>query len=129
MSTELHLGGTPLQWMYEVEYLGLRLRKEGFLGKKLVEVENKCKAALHLLTNENWLTLDIEPKHILSDFNSRVRSQMIYGAEILSFKERQPFVDADRLIVNMFIIKLLKLGKEIPLHQKHQIRTQVAFGI
>lgn len=89
-------------------------------------MENNCKVALHLLTNDTWFTLDIYPKYIVSKFNSRVRSQMLYGAELLSLKARQPFVDADRRIVNMFISELLKLGKERSLHHKHQMRTQVA---
>lgn len=51
MSMEVHLGGVPLQWVNKVEYLGLRLGKDGFMGKKPVQVEKKCKAAVALLTN------------------------------------------------------------------------------
>lgn len=85
MTTEVNLGGSPLKWVNEVEYLGLRLSREGFLGKKPSEVEKNRKDALQLLMNEGWFTLDIEPKHIINEFNSRVRSQLEYGAELLSY--------------------------------------------
>lgn len=129
MTTAVHLGGPPLQWVDEVEYLVLRLRREVFLYKNPADVENKCKSALHLLTSEDWFTLDIEPRHIVAEFNSRVRSQMLYGSELLTYKARKTFVNADKRVVNLFITNLLKLGKERPLHQKHQTRCHLALGI
>lgn len=43
ISAEIQLGRTPLKCVNEVEYLGLRLGREGFMGKKPMEVEKKCK--------------------------------------------------------------------------------------
>lgn len=55
----VHLGGVELKWATEVEYLGLRLSKDGFLGKTPAHVEEKCRAALHMLTNEKWFNLNL----------------------------------------------------------------------
>lgn len=49
---EIHLGGTPLKWVDEVEYLGLRLSKKVFLGKQPNDVKKNCKSAVYLLTNK-----------------------------------------------------------------------------
>lgn len=92
-------------------------------------MEKKCKVALYRLTNEEWFTLDIDPKHTVNEFNSRVRSQLIYGAELLSYKARQPLTDVDRRVLNLFITKLLKIGKERPINHKNQLRIQLALGI
>lgn len=129
MRTEVYLCGPPLQWVDEVEYLGLHLSKEGFLGKNTKEVGQNCKSALHMLTNEDCFTLDIEPKHIVHELKSKFRSQMEYRAELLTYKARQRFVDADLRVVNMFITKLLILGTDRSLHLKHQLRIQLALGI
>lgn len=78
-----------------------------------------------MLLNEDWFNLDIEPRHTVNEFTSRVRTQLLYGAELLTYEARKPFVDIDRRVVNMFLVKLLKLGRERPLHQKHQTRIQL----
>lgn len=54
------------------------------MGKKVTDVERKCKSTLHFLTNEEWFTLDIYPKFIVSEFNSRIIIQMTYGAYMLA---------------------------------------------
>lgn len=82
-----------------------------------------------MLTNEDWFTLDIDPKYIVNEFNSSVRSQMIYAAELLTYKPRQPFIEEDCRVVNLFITKLFKLRKERPINHKHQLRTQLALRI
>lgn len=115
--------------MDEGEYLGLILSNKGFLGKKPNDVEKSCKLAVNLLTNEDWFTLYIDIKDIIHKFNSRVRSQLIYGAELLSYKSRKPFSDIGRRVVNQFITKLLNVGRDRPLAIKHQLRVQLALGL
>lgn len=116
MSEEVNLGGATLKWVDEVEYLGLRLSREGLLGKQPEDIVMKSKAALSMLMNEDWFTLDIEPKHIVNESNSRVRTQLLYGAELLTYEAHKYFIDIDRRVVNLFITKLLKIGRERPLH-------------
>lgn len=129
MSTEVHLGGVPLKWEDEVQYLGLRLSKDGFLGKNPKDVERKCKTAIHMLVSEEWFALHIDPKHLVQQFISRVRSQMTYGAELLSFEARNPFIEADQRVTNLFLVKILNPGKQRPRHKKHQHRVQLALGL
>lgn len=53
---------------------------------------------------------------------------MLYGAELLSIEARAPFIHIDEKMVNLFIVKLLKLGRN-KLAVKHQYRIQLALGI
>lgn len=54
---------------------------------------------------------------------------MTYGAELLRYKARQPFISLDQRVVKLFLTKLLKLGKERPLSVKHQFMVQLALGL
>lgn len=100
-----------LSWTKEVEYLGLRLDRQGFLGKEVSTVEEKSPAAVHVLINEVWFNLNLEPKYIAREFLSHVRSTMLYGTESLTMEARKPFVDIDEKMMNLFLSKLLKLGR------------------
>lgn len=62
------------------------------------------------------------------EFMSHVRSTMIYGAEILTCEARAPFIDIDVKLTNLFLSKILKLGRT-KLAYKHQLRLQLALGI
>lgn len=122
------LGGVNLAWADEVEYLGLRLSKDGFLGKQLAEVEEKGRGAVHMLTNEVWFNMHLEPKFITREFISRVRSVMLYGSELLTTQAREPFLELDEKLTNLFLTKLLKI-RQAKLAKKHQHRLQIALGI
>lgn len=86
ITEEIHLGVTSLKWVNEFEYLGSKLNNTGFLGKNPYDVEKSCKSAVHLLTGEDWFTFDIDNKYIFQEFSSMVRSQLTYGAEIISYE-------------------------------------------
>lgn len=124
----VHLGGVELKWATQVEYLGLRLTRDGFLGKEPKEVETKARNALHMLTNEQWFDLNLEPKYITREFLTHVRSTMLYGAELLTSSAREPFIQIDEKLTNLLLTKLLKLGST-KLAKKHQLRVQLALGI
>lgn len=125
---QVHLGGVSLQWVEQVEYLGVRLSKDGILGKDPKEVENKCKAIAHMLINEEWFSLDLELKKIVREFISRVSSILMYGAELLTHDARKPFIVADRVVSSLIFVKLLKLGGRA-LCNKHRLRLQIAMGL
>lgn len=110
------------------EYLGLCLNRNGFLGKEPSKVEDKARAELHMLVNEAWFELNLEPKHISREFLSRARSTMLYGAELLTTDARAPFVEIDDKLMSLFLSKMLKLGSA-KLVKKHQLRIKLALGI
>lgn len=124
----VYLGAVQLQWAEIVEYLGLRLTKEGFLGKDPALVEEKGNAALHMLTSEVWFDLNVEPKYIAREYLYHVRRTMLYGAELLRKEARIPFLEIDEKLTNLFLVKLLNLGRN-KLAKKHQWRLQVVLGI
>lgn len=104
------------------------MTKLGFLGKDPEVFKEKARAALHMLVNEVWFTLYLEPKHFIREFLSHVRSVMLYGAELLTVEARAPFMAIDQKMTNLFLVKLLKLGRN-KLARKHQLRLQLAFGL
>lgn len=124
----VHLGGVFLEWVTMVVYLGLRLDKDGFKGKYPEEVEAKARAAMHMLTQQPWFTLELEPKYVTQDYMSHVRSTLLYGAELLTHDARKPFIEIDDKITSLFLSKLLKLGSR-PLPKKHLGRLQIGLGL
>lgn len=98
------------------------------MGKAPEEAEEKSREAAHMLPHEVWFTLNLEPKYIVREFVSHVRSTMLYGAELLSKESRKPFIEIDNKITNMFLSKLLKLGRNT-LARKHQLRIKLALDM
>lgn len=111
-----------------VEYIGFCLSKDGFLGKDPVQVDEKVRAALHILVSEEWFDLNLEPKHVAREFLSHVRSTLLFGADLLSLEAKAPFLEIDEKLTHLFLLKLLKLGRN-KLARKHQWRLQMALGI
>lgn len=127
-TAEVNIGGVPIKCTSEVEYLGLRLDKNGFLGKEPKKVEEKGRAAIHMLVNATWFDLNLEPKHIVKEYMTYVRSILVYGAELLTKKARVTFIEIDERLINPVLLKLLKLGPR-KLARRHQLRTQLALGL
>lgn len=111
-----------------VEYLGLRLSSQGFQGKDVSIVEEKSRAMVHILVKEVWFNLNLEPKYINREYISHACSTMLYDTELLATEARKPFKDIDEKMMNLFLCKILKLGKT-KLAKKHQCRLQLALGI
>lgn len=107
---EVNIGGVNLKWNIEVEYIGLRLDKNGFLEKNPEQVEEKGRAVVHMLTNATWFDLNFEPKFITKEYITYVRRTLVYGSEILTKEARAPFIQLDENLVNLLVAKLLKLG-------------------
>lgn len=82
------LGDTQLKVTDMVEYLGMRLSRDGFLGKDVTDLLSKATAAIHILTSEPCFLLSLPPKHISLAFQNYVRSMITYGAELLASRER-----------------------------------------
>lgn len=125
---DIMLGNTVISWTNEVDYLGMRLGIQGFLGKEVSTVEEKSRAAVYVLINEVWFNLNLKPKYIVREYLSHVYSTMLYGSELLSTEARKHFVDVDEKMMNLFLRKFLKLGRT-KLAVKHHWRLQFSLGI
>lgn len=126
----VQLGGTRLKATDMVEYLGLRVTRDGFVGKDPKDLMTKATAAIHMLTAEPWFTLALPPTHIARAFQTYVRSVITYGAELLPSRERYALEVLDGKLVTKLFNKLLDLGRERgKLAEKHQWRLQLALGI
>lgn len=124
------LVGTRLKVMDMVEYLGLRLTKDGFVGKDPKDLLGKATAAIHMLTSEPWFSLALQPVHISRAFQTYVRSVITYGAELLSSRDRFELEKLDGKLVTKLLNKLLDIGRERGnLAEKHRWRLQLALGI
>lgn len=81
-----------------------------------------------MLKNSVWFDLNLEPKFIAREYMTHVHSTLIYGAELLTKETREPFIEIDEKLINLFLTKLLKLGSR-KLVRRHQLRIQIALGI
>lgn len=124
------LGGTQLEVTDTVEYLGMRLSRDGFLGMDAKDLMSKATAAIHMLAAEPWFSLALPPKHIARAFQTYVRSMITYGAKLLSSRDRHELEELDRKLVTKLLTKLLDLVRERgKLAEKHRWRLQLALGI
>lgn len=66
----------------------------------------------------------MEPKYIVQEYVSRVRSQLVYGSEFLSMAARALFIEVDQNLTRLFLTRLIHLGDRA-LAKKHQLRQQL----
>lgn len=64
---------------------------------------------MHMLTNAAWFDLHLEPKFIVKECVTYVRSVLIYGSELLNEEAQKPFIALDEKLTNLLMAKILKL--------------------